>query len=448
MGSSAVTPFTGSSAFAAQLQQVISTAVARASAPFQELQSQQSTLSGQQTELQTLSSSFSDLQTALDSVDSAAQSNALSAQVSDSNIATVTAGNGALAGTYSLNIASLGSRSNTISTDSLTKVTDPSTSSIDSTSSYTLTVGGQNFTIPPADTSLDGLVKAINNSGANVQATVVNVGGSDFPDYRLSIQGLDYSPLAVQLNDGTNDLLQTITTGSYVQYQVNGQPSVPINDTSRQVTVSPGVNVTLLTTGSVDVTVAPSTGAISNALNAFVTAYNNTAAELEKNRGKNGGALSGESIVYDLQAQLQNLVNVNSGSGSLGSLSDLGLSFDSNGVLQFDQAAFSSLDPKAVESSLGGISTGGFLQSASNVLSSITDPTNGTLTEATQTVTGEISDLGTQITDQQTSVTNLQNTLMTQMAAADAAISTLEQQVTQITDLFTAEQEDSRSITG
>jgi flagellar hook-associated protein 2 len=448
MGSSAVTPFTGSSPFAAQLQQVISTAVARASSPLRQLQSQQSTLTAQQTELQALSSSFSDLQTALISVDTAAQSNALSAQVSDSNAASATVANGALAGTYSLNIVSLGSRSNTISTDSLTKVADPSTTSIDSSSSYTLTVQGQSFTIAPSDNSLSGLVKAINASGANVQATVVNIGGSDSPDYRLSIQGLDYSPVAIQLNDGTNDLLQTITGGSYVQYQINGQPSVPINANLRQVTVSPGLNVTLLGTGSVDITVSSTADAVSNALNAFVTAYNKAAEELDKNRGQNGGALSGQSVIYDLQEQLHNLSGLGGSSGSLTSLSDLGLSFDSNGLLHLDQAALSALDPKDVLNVLGGISTGGFLQAASNILTSITDPVNGTLTEATQTVGDEISHLGTQITDQQTSINNLQNTLMTQMAAADAAISSLEQQLTQITDLFAAMQQYSKSLTG
>src|SRR5581483_3015546 len=157
MGSTSVTPFTGSSAFAAQLQQVISTAITRASAPLTQLENQQTTLQGQQSELGTLSSDFSSLQTAIASLSAAAQSNGLSAQVSDSTIATASVGSGALPGIYSLKVVSLGSQENTISADSLPTVTDPTTTSIDSSSSYTLSVQGQSYPLSPSTNSLDAL---------------------------------------------------------------------------------------------------------------------------------------------------------------------------------------------------------------------------------------------------------------------------------------------------
>lgn len=449
MGSTSVTPFTGSSAFASQLEQVISTAVSRASAPLDQLQTEQSTLQSQQSELQTLSNDFTSLQTALGSLNSAAQSDGLSAQVDNSSVASASASSGALAGTYSLDVTSLGSQANTISTDSLPTVTDPSTQSIDSSSSYTLTIAGQTYTVTPSGNSLDDLVQAINNSGANVQATVVNVGSSSSPDYRLSIQGLDYEPDDIQLSDGTNDLLQTITSGSYVQYQVNGEPATPVNSSSRSVTISPGVNVSLLGTGSANITVAASTSAVSNALNTFVSAYNTAVSDLQKNRGQNGGALSGQSIVYELQDELDTLANYSaSGTGSVSSLADLGLSFDSNGNLDFDPSALSADNPQDVLNFLGSTSTGGYLQTANNILNGITDSTTGTLTDSVQTVTNELTQLGTQISNDQTSVNNLQQSLTTQMSAADAAISSLEQEVDEMTDLFTTEQQDSKNVTG
>lgn len=449
MGSTSVTPFTGSSAFASQLEQVISTAVSRASAPLDQLQTEQSTLQSQQSELQTLSNDFTSLQTALGSLNSAAQSDGLSAQVDNSSVASASASSGALAGTYSLDVTSLGSQANTISTDSLPTVTDPSTQSIDSSSSYTLTIAGQTYTVTPSGNSLDDLVQAINNSGANVQATVANVGSSSSPDYRLSIQGLDYEPDDIQLSDGTNDLLQTITSGSYVQYQVNGEPATPVNSSSRSVTISPGVNVSLLGTGSANITVAASTSAVSNALNTFVSAYNTAVSDLQKNRGQNGGALSGQSIVYELQDELDTLANYSaSGTGSVSSLADLGLSFDSNGNLDFDPSALSADNPQDVLNFLGSTSTGGYLQTANNILNGITDSTTGTLTDSVQTVTNELTQLGTQISNDQTSVNNLQQSLTTQMSAADAAISSLEQEVDEMTDLFTTEQQDSKNVTG
>lgn len=448
MGSSSVTPFTGSSAFAAQLEQVISTAVARASAPMEQLQTEQNTLQGQQSELQTLSSDFTSLQTALASLNTAVASNGLSAQVSDSSVATATAGSAALSGTYELDVTSVGTQANTISMDSLPTVTDPATQSISSSSSYTLTAESQTYTVVPSSNSLDALVEAIDNSGANVQATVVNVGTPTSPDYRLSIQSTDYAQANIQLNDGTNNLLQTVTPGSNVQYQVNGEPSSPVNSTSRQLTISPGLNVSVLGTGATDITVAASTSAVSTALSSFAAAYNTAVADLDKNRGQNGGALSGQSIVYELQNELNSIANYSSSSGSVTSLAELGLSFDNNGNLQFDPSALSTDNSQDVLNFLGSTSTGGFLQAANNTLNSVTDATSGILTDATQNLTNELSQVGTQISNDQTSVSNLQQSLTTQMASADAAISSLEQEVTEMTDLFATMQQDSKNAAG
>jgi flagellar hook-associated protein 2 len=449
MGSTSVTPFTGSSQFASQLQQVIATAVTRASAPLTELQSQQTTLQGQQNEINTLSSDFSSIQTALGALSTAAQSNGLSAQISDPSIAGATAGAAALPGTYSLDVINLGAQENTVSCDSLTKVTDPSTGNINNSSAYTLTDEGESYTITPNGTSLDALVQAINQSGANVQATVVNVGSSTSPDYRLSIQSTDFAPAGIQLSDGSKQLLTTVTTGAYVQYQVNGEPATPVNATSREAVISPGLSVSFLGTGTTNITVAASTTAVANAIRNFVTSYNSAVSELGKNRGKNGGALSGQSIVYDLQNQLQQLTNYSAaGTGSVHSLSDLGLSFDSNGNLQFDSSALAAANPQDVLNFLGGTSTGGFLQSADSLLTGITDPSKGSLADADQTLTNELTELSSQISDQQTSLANLQQSLSTQMASADAAISSLENQVAEMTNLFTSMQQDSKNVTG
>ena len=74
-----------------------------------------------------------------------------------------------------------------------------------------MTVNGVNHTITPAQNTLQGLVNAINaDSSTGVSASIVNVGGSGSPDYRLSVQSNALDAVTVQLNDGTNDLLNTI----------------------------------------------------------------------------------------------------------------------------------------------------------------------------------------------------------------------------------------------
>ncbi|HJU12245.1 MAG TPA: flagellar filament capping protein FliD, partial [Candidatus Binataceae bacterium] len=388
--------FTGSSAFSAQLANVVTRAVSMASAPLNQLQSQQTTVTNQQKELEALLTDFQSLQTALDSIDSASGLGSFAATVDNESVATASISSGVMAGTYAINVTSIGARTSTISADGLTTVTDPSAGNIDASSSYTLTVNGQAYAITDSTGSLNGLAQAINASGANVQATVINVGSSSSPDYRLSVQSLNYAPDSVQLDDGTNSLLNTLTTGSYVSYQVNGQPSTPINSNSRSVTLSPGLSVNILQTGTATIDVAQDTGAIADKLTSLVNAYNATVDELAKNRGQNGGALSGQSVIFELQSALRNIVGYGAPSGTITSLAQLGVSFNQSGHLQFDQSAFDEAAPSDVLAFFGSESSGGFLQAASNVLNSVTDPINGLLPEADQAATQRLSTLASQ----------------------------------------------------
>ncbi len=440
--------FSGSSSYAAQLQQSITQAVTIASLPMEQLQAQQSSLSSQQTELQNVSSAFSSLQTAISALGSSTGTGAFSATVSDTSVANASVSSGVMAGNYALAVTSIGSQTNAISENGLSKVTDPSTKNISSSTSYTLTVNDQTYNISDPDGTLSGLAQAITNSSANVQATVVNVGSSSSPDYRLSIQGLNYAPDTIQLNDGDNDLLSTLSTGSNVTYQINGQPTTPISSSSRDVTLSPGLSVQILSAGTAQVNVAQTAGGIENALSSFANGYNSIMAELNKNRGQNGGALSGQSVIYQLQNQLRSLTGFSASGGSVSSLADLGLTFDSDGNLNFDASTFAQAASTSSTALLGFIGTptsGGFLEAANSMMTGITDPTTGTLTQATQEATNQLSTLATKISTDQSQVSQLQQTLTTQMATADATISSLQNQLTEMTDLFATMQANERA---
>jgi flagellar hook-associated protein 2 len=441
------TYFSGSSPYAAQLQQTISRAVTIASLPMEQLQAQQTTLTGQQTELGRLTSAFSSVQSAIASLTNATGIGTFSANVEDPSIATASLSTGALAGTYTINVVSVGSQTNAVSTNASTTVSDPSSQNISSSSSYTLSINGKDYAIS-SDGTLAGLAQAINSSSANVQATVVNVGSSSTPDYRLSIQSLNYAPDTLQLNDGTTDLLTTLATGTNVTYQVNGQPDTPISSSTRNVTVSTGLSVQLNKVGTTQVTVAQSADGIGNALSQFANAYNSVVAELAQNRGQSGGALSGQSIIYQLQDTLRSLAGFSNSSGSVNSLADLGLSFDTSGNLTFNSSAFS----QAASSSgadllkfIGDTQSGGFLQAANAMITSITDPTSGLLTQASTTMASQISTLSTKIGNDQTQVSLLQSTLTAQMASADAAISSLQTQLTELTTLFATIQANNKA---
>ena len=435
--------FTGSSSFSSSLAQVISRAVSIASLPMQMLQNQQSTLQSRQSELQTLSNNFSSLGTALSSLDSATGAGSYSASLSDTNVASASVSSGVMAGTYSITVSNTGANTNAMSNDSgLTRVTDPAQGNISTSTDFTLWVNSTPHTISDSAGTLSGLASAINASGANVQATVVNVGSSSSPDYRLSVQSLDFAPDTIQLNDNGNGdapLLTQLSGGAYVQYQVNGEPSN--NSGSRSLALSPGLTVSVLGTGTTTVTVSQNGNAIANVLSSFAYAYNAAVDELNKSRGQNGGALSGDSIVYSLTQSLHELTSYSAGSGNVASIADLGLTFDQSGHLNFDVTAFSHASNMTdLLSFLGSAADGtGFLGAATSTLNGINDATSGILTQATQNMSSEITSLGNQITADQTKINLLQQNLMAQMAAADAAIATLEQQASYFQMMFQTE---------
>jgi flagellar hook-associated protein 2 len=444
--------FTGESTFSAALNNVITQSVARATLPITALQTQQSALTDQQTEVQLLGTDFEAVQTAIDGLNTAAGSGSYSASVDVPAVATAAVSTGSLPGTYALDVTSIGSESNTISAAGTVAVTDPSSQNISAATSFTLTVAGTQHTLSPASTSLNSLVTAINSSGAGVQATVVNVGGSAAPDYRLSVQSTSYGPDTIQLNDGTKNLLTSLNTGAYVTYQINGQPAVPINSTSRSLSLSTGLTADVLTTGSANITVSANSSGVSTAIAGFVTAYNAASAELTKNRGQNGGALAGNGLILELQNTLNAVGSYSAATTGVNSLADIGLTFNDTGQLVFDQTTFDAVAPAAVTSFLGaeaGTAAGsGFLAFADTAMESLTNSTSGTITESGTTIGASIISLTAEIATKQAQVTALQTNLTDQMATADAAITSLQGQLSEITDLFSAETQNQKNITG
>jgi flagellar hook-associated protein 2 len=446
--------FTGSSQFSNDLQQVVQRAVSFASLPMQMMQNDLTTLQSQQSEANALNSDFQALQSAITGIDSAITgSAAYSVSVGSTSVATAALSGTPMPGTYSLNVIGTGAYATSMSDDGLDAVSDPTQSSISDATNYTLTVGTDQYTVTPDGSSLSALAQALNSSG-HVQATLVNIGGSGTPNYKLSLQGTQLGDLPVQLTaiDGSNpgQTLLTAQTppGAAAEYQVNGQPAAHIFSNTTSVSIAPGVSVTLLAAGTTTVTVRPSTAGLSNALGQFATAYNNAMAEVNKNRGASGGALQGQSLVMTLAETLRGIAGYSTGSSGISSLTALGFSFDQNGVLSFDPSAFAAATSgqnAQLTSFLGSSAGGGFLKAASDALNALEDPTSGVLPQQLSTLANQITQKNTDISEQQDRINDLQTRLNTQMAAADAAIASMEQQLQQLQGYFQAMSDAQRS---
>jgi len=440
MSTSPIPPpaFSGVSTYSNDFQQVLTRAVAIASLPMQQMENEVVTLTGQETTLSGLQSTFSSLQTAIQNLGTA--QSAMSATVSDPSTVSATASSSALPGTYSIQVTSLGSATTTLSNAGTPPVTDPTSQDISSSNSFTLTINGTATTITPSGSSLDDLANAINSSGLAVQATIVNVGSNASPDYRLSIVSNNLAADTIQLNDGTSDLLTTLSTGAPATYQVDGL-STTIQSNSQQVTLSPGLTVNLLNTnvGAWDtITVAPDTNSLSSGLSNLVTAYNAVVDALNQQHGQNAGALAGSSLINSLGEALQSISLYTSGSGSVSSIANLGLTLDETGHLSFDPTQLASVNAAAIQQFLGS-STSGFLGAATNAMTAVADSTSGLIQSNITQVQSEITNENTLISQQQDQITTLQTNMEQQLSAADAAIAVLQQQVTMMADLFTAQ---------
>ncbi|MEN6534013.1 MAG: flagellar filament capping protein FliD [Bryobacteraceae bacterium] len=435
--------FNGTSRYAEDFQSLIDRSVAIASLQKDQLEDNLTEMESEATALDSLDSVFTSLQSAIESLKSAVEEQANSLSNSSGSVVSASITSDASEGVYSVEVVDLGSYTSAMSKDGLTTVTDPSTENVSTSSTYTLTVDGVAYDLTTAGSTLSALADAINTAtDACVDATIVNVGTTSSPDYRLSLQSTKLGAVSIQLNDGTNELVDTMSTGTLATYTVNG--SSTISSDSREVTISSGLTAELLKAGSATLTVTNNAGEISSALSSFADAYNTASEKLQSHRGENSGALSGESTVYTLSQMLRDIAGYSTGTDGISSLMSLGLTFEKDGTLTFDSSVFNEAAEEDLESVLSflGASGDGFVDSASAGIESIEDSDNGVLKVAINSLETTISRQEEKISEEEEYLEDLELRLENQMASADALIAQLEQEYDVILSLFEAMSED------
>jgi flagellar hook-associated protein 2 len=438
MGTTSSSLFTGSSAYSQDLQNVITRAVSIASLPINLLTADQTTLTAQANEWKTIDSKFSAVQTAVQDISQALDGASFQAGVSDDSVVSAAVSTGAVEGNYSIQVNDVGAYPTSISTSSWTVAQGAA-------HQYELWVGNDHYTFTPADNSAASVASAINATyGSLVRATVVNVGSSTAPDYRISLQGAKLADTPVDLKDGGVSLQSAQAQGKPAQYVVNNSGNVVQSD-SRTVNIATGLNVTLLSSSDtpVDITVTRPTSALSDALSAFAAAYNAAVDELDLQRGQGGGSLQGQPSINQVSRTLSGIATYVASAGGVGGLADLGMDLGADGKITFNEFTLVAADltnPSGVTSFFGSATGGGFLKAATDALNSLEDPTSGLIKTAQSDLSSQIAGLDQTIADKQAQVDDLQLRLENQMASADALISSMEQQYSYITSMFQAMQ--------
>jgi flagellar hook-associated protein 2 len=432
-----IATFSGQSKYASDFQNVLTRAVELQSLNLDNMQVEQTTDQNRQSALQSLDQQFTSLQTAISNLSSATGVASLSSSISNPSVGTVSLSTGATPATYTLEVQSVGSYSQSYSSSGLSTVTDPNSQNISSSNSFTLTVGSNTYNI--TGSTLQDVANAINgNSSYGVTASIVNAGSSSSPDYRLALQASSLGAVNIQLNDGSQNLLTSLSTGTSASYYVDGLPNA-ITSNSDTVTLGPGVTVNLTGTNSgspATITVTQDGSSIENALQSFANAYNAVVTQLAASHGTSANALQGDSILSVAQQALRNLLDYTGANGS--AMSSLGLDLQDTGQLTFSSSEFEAATSSGISPALQflGDSTSGFIQAATSAIDSLEDPISGSIKTEEQDITTSLSNLSTQMNNEVDRINSFQQNLLTQLSAADANIYSLENETSYYTDYF------------
>ncbi|MGA3092976.1 MAG: flagellar filament capping protein FliD [Terriglobales bacterium] len=391
------------------------------------LQTQASDLNSMNTDLSNLATAVTALSDPVDGVMSE-----MSATSSESAIVGATAQNGATAGNYTVVVSSLAS-TGTLYTDEVANANTSILPSGQSSGDLQLQIGGSGGTTADvaitagSNDTLTTLAASINSqSTANNWGITANV-VTDASGSRLAIysQASGSTGALAVTNNTTSMTFEPPVGGTNAEISVNG---IPYASTTNTVTGAiPDVTLNLVT-GDPDTPVTVAVGAdstdIANAIQSFVSAYNQVIGDINSQFTVNAatnqeGPLGSDSAVRMLQSSLLNDVTYTtsdslSESSGINSLAALGITMNNDGTLSLNSSTLSSAltsNPAAVQNFFQNSNMTGFANSLNTSLSSLSAPTTGILSlDLTQNqtqqsaLTSEISDFQAQMASQQTAL--------------------------------------------
>ncbi len=326
-----------------------------------------------------LKASISAFQTAASGLSDISKYINLSASSSDATVFTATADSTANVGSYSVEVSSLASNQKLTTDDNKKADTTSSigtgtlTFDFGTISGGTLSAGkytGATFTsngagaktvtIDSTNDSLSGIRDAINSADIGVTATIINNGDPSTPyilsltseniglknSIKISVSG-DAALDTLLANDpaGTQNLDETVTASDSA-FLVDG---VSITKSSNVVTdVVEGVTLNLLKTNVADaktLSVSRDTSTVMGSVGSFVASYNAVKAAIDELTVYDpvtniNGLLQGDPATISIETKINRILtsSVKALTGSLTTLTDVGISFKVDGTLGLDSA--------------------------------------------------------------------------------------------------------------
>ncbi len=427
---------TGVSQYSSDLQNVLNRAVAIAEIPISELQNQDSTVLSKESTLGQMQSTVQGLASSLTSLGAIAAGNALSASSSNSSAVTATVTGATEPVTFTID--SVTSTASAASERSLAPYADATSTAVSSTGNMSLVVGTNTYPISltSSTNNLQGLATQINSFNAGVTASVLTTANGDY----LSVSANSTGATTLQIIDDPGatghanaQWLTDTNQGSDAKFELDGlavdQPSNTINNITAGVTF----NIVGASTTPVTVSLQSDPSQLTSALQDLVTNYNGLRSALNAQEGPAAGALSGDTIVTQLESAMSQLAAYTGTSGNVRSLSDLGITFSSNGQASFDSSAVSGMSDSQLTDAFSfiGSATSG-LAGTAQTFQQFGQSTTGIIASEANGLSQTDRDLQSQINTLTSQLTTMQNNLASQLSSADSLIAELQSQQTMV----------------
>ena len=393
----------------------------------------------------------------------------LKTTVADTSIATVSTSNSATPASFSLEVEQLASAQKLSSPEfasassSLGNAAGSVTIEFGTYSAgvYTLNPDRAAFTVnvEAAKMTPEGIRDAINQANKEVSASLVNSGTGVMLVLTNAKTGANqHMRLTVSDPDGNNtdnaglsqlayNPAASVGNGKNMSERVAAQDARVkidgISITSRTNTLDQsiaGLTISLLKTNDDSPTTMTTTrddSQVKTAVNSFITAYNNLnklVRDLTKYDAtkREAAILNGESTVRNVLSQVRGLLSKQYGSTSLPTLSELGITTQSDGSIRLDatkfDSAFSSKRDAVVAlftQSTGGTEGDGFAGTVEDLITSLTD-NNGLLDARTDGLNASLKNLNSKEDQIEARLSQIEQRYRTQFVTLDRNLNSLQ----------------------
>ncbi|HTY79040.1 MAG TPA: flagellar filament capping protein FliD [Candidatus Bathyarchaeia archaeon] len=367
--------------------------------------------------LQAISTAFQDLNSRLATVQSRAD--ALrdpetffprSVSSSAESVAAASASAGTARGTYTLSVSAL-ARGSFAAAASTKGATSDVVAASRGTFQFRLGPGGAVVSIDvDATTTLDQLAKAVNDKGAGVRASVVNVGTTAAPAYQLTLASTATGAASniVIVHDDTTLGVANTQAATDSSFTIAGIGSFT-RSTNTFSDVLDGVTISLkASSGSTDLTVDFDNSGVQANVQGLLDAYNDVVKTIDlqsqittdSNGSPQLGAFTGDIVPQMIRRSLASAI-ATPVAGSLSTLSQIGITTQRDGSLSMDTDKFQkaiAADPQAVSDLVAGTSSrDGVADLLFAKLQTMTQAVTGTIAEREDGLTSQITSLDKQI---------------------------------------------------